>query len=310
MRAFIARRVFYALLTVLLGTLLIFALTRILGDPLVLLQDDYSKPDPIVQARLKEKLHLDDPLPVQYVYWLWDIMRGEFGESIGSQRPVSEVIYFRLKNTLVLGAISWAVGTMIGVPLGVISAVTRGKPIDYFARGFALFGQSLPSFWVAIMAILLFAATLGWLPSGTQGEGFAVRNYIMPVIVLGWLPAAGYLRLTRSSMLEVLDSEYVKFALAKGVGLPTVLWKHAFRNALLSPLTYSGLLLLNFVTGVTVVEYIFAWPGLGRLAVASVFGNDFPVNAAIMLMMVVLYALVVLTLDLLYAMVDPRIKYS
>lgn len=310
MRIFILRRVFYAFLTVLGGTLLIFALSRLSGDPRVLFMDDYSKPDPEQWARLGEKFHLNDPVPVQYGYWLWDVMRGDFGESIGSQRPVNEVIWFRFQNTLVLGAISWVVGTLIGVPLGVLSAVARGKPIDYFARGFALFGQSLPSFWVAIMGILLFAATLGWLPSSTQGEGIAYRNYVLPVAVLGWLPAAGYLRLTRSSMLEVLDSEYVKFARSKGVGLTTVLWKHAFRNALLSPLTYSGLLLLNFVTGVTVAEVIFAWPGLGRLAVTAVFGNDFPVLAAIMLMMVVLYAVVVLTLDLMYAFVDPRIKYS
>ncbi len=310
MRVFILRRVFYAFLTVVGGTLLLFALSRLSGDPRVLFMDDYSKPDPEVWARLGEKFHLDDPVPVQYGYWVWDVMRGEFGESISSQRPVEEMIYTRLWNSVQLGAIAWALGTLVGVPLGVLSAVKRGQPIDYFARGFALFGQSLPSFWVAIMAILIFSGMLGWLPSAGKGEGFAVRNFILPSIVLGWLPAAGYLRLTRSSMLEILDSEYVKFARSKGVGMTVVLWKHTFRNALLTPLTFSALLLLGFVTGTTVAETVFAWPGLGRLAVTSVFGNDFPVLSAIMLMMVVLYAMVVLSLDLLYALVDPRIRYS
>ena len=310
MRVFILRRVFYAFLTVVGGTLFIFFLSRLSGDPRVLFMDDYSKTDPEVWARLGEKFHLNDPVPVQYAYWVSDVMRGEFGESIARQRPVEEVIYSRLWNSVQLGAIAWALGTLVGVPLGVLSAVKRGQPIDYFARGFALFGQSLPSFWVAIMAILIFAGMLGWFPSAGKGEGFAVRNFVLPATVLGWLPAAGYLRLTRSSMLEVLESEYVKYARSKGVGMTKVLWKHAFRNALLTPLTFSALLLLGFVTGATVAESVFAWPGLGRLAVQSVFGNDFPVLSAIMLMMVVLYAVVVLSLDLVYALVDPRIRYS
>ncbi len=310
MRIFIVRRILYAFLTVIGGTLVIFALSRMSGDPRVLFMDDYSVIDAEVWDRLGERFHLDDPVPVQYGYWVWDVMRGEFGDSIASQRPVEEVIYPRLWNSIQLGAVAWALGTLVGVPLGVLSAVKRGQFIDYVARAFALFGQSLPSFWVAIMAILIFSGTLGWLPSAGKGEGFAVRHFVLPAIVLGWLPAAGYLRLTRSSMLEVLDSEYVKFARSKGVGTSKVLWKHTFRNALLSPLTFSALLLLGFVTGTTVAETVFAWPGLGRLAVSSVFGNDFPVLSAIMLLLVVLYAVVVLSLDLLYAVVDPRIRYS
>ncbi len=310
MRTFVLRRLFYAFLTVVGGTLLLFILSRMAGDPRVLYMDDYSKPDPEVWERLGEKFHLDKPVPVQYAYWVWDITRGEFGESIAATRPVEDVIYSRLWNSIQLGAVAWALGTLVGVPLGMLSAVKRGQPIDYLGRALALTGQSLPSFWVAIMAILVFAEILGWLPSATKGEGFAVRNFVMPAVVLGWLPAASYLRLTRSSMLEVLDSEYVKFARSKGVGMTTVLWKHTFRNALLTPLTFSALLLLGFVTGTTVVEVVFAWPGLGRLAVESVWGNDFPVLSAIMLMMVVLYAVVVLALDLLYALVDPRIRYS
>jgi peptide/nickel transport system permease protein len=310
MRAFIIRRLFYAFLTVIGGTFVIFGLSRMSGDPRVLYLDDYSKPDPETWERLGEKFHLNDPIPVQYYYWLKDVVRGDFGDSIARQRPVKDVIYSRLWNSVQLGFVAWAFGTLIGIPLGVLSAVKRGRPIDYIGRGFALLGQSLPSFWIAIMAILIFSGTLGWLPSAGKGEGFAISNFILPTIVLGWLPAAGYLRLTRSAMLEVLDSEYIKFSRAKGVSKLMVLWKHAFRNALLAPLTFSALLLLGFVTGTTVAETVFAWPGLGRLAVESVFGNDFPVLAAIMLLMVVLYAGVVLTLDLLYAVVDPRIRYS
>lgn len=309
MRAFIGRRIFYALLTVFGGTLIIFALSRMSGDPRVLYMDDYSKPDPEVWARLGEKFHLNDPVPVQYGYWVWDVMRGEFGDSIAMQRPVEQVIFSRMWNSAQLGIFAWILGTLIGIPLGVLSAIKRGTIIDYIARGFALFGQSLPSFWVAIMAILIFSGMLGWLPSAGRGDG-ELKYFVLPILVLGWLPAAGYLRLTRSSMLEVLDSEYIKFARAKGVNTTQILWKHAFRNALLAPLTFSALLLLGFVTGATVAETVFAWPGLGRLAVSSVFGNDFPVLSAIMLLMVILYAGLVLTLDLVYALIDPRIKYS
>ena len=309
MRTFVTRRIFYALLTVFGGTLIIFGLSRMSGDPRVLYMDDYSKPDPEVWARLGEKFHLNDPVPVQYGYWVWDVMRGEFGDSIAMQRPVEKVIFSRMWNSAQLGIFAWILGTLIGIPLGVLSAIKRGTIIDYIARGFALFGQSLPSFWVAIMAILIFSGMLGWLPSAGRGDG-ELKYFVLPILVLGWLPAAGYLRLTRSSMLEVLDSEYIKFARAKGVNTTQILWKHAFRNALLAPLTFSALLLLGFVTGATVAETVFAWPGLGRLAVSSVFGNDFPVLSAIMLLMVILYAGLVLTLDLVYALIDPRIKYS
>ncbi|MBI4306184.1 MAG: ABC transporter permease, partial [Chloroflexi bacterium] len=248
--------------------------------------------------------------PVQYALWLADVLHGDFGKSLTASRPVIQMLKERFPNTIRLASVAWLFGTLVGVPIGVMAAVKRGTWMDYLGRGIALLGQTLPTFWVGIMAILLFSVRLGWLPSGTMGEGFAIRNYVMPAIVLGWLPAAGYMRLTRTSMLEVLDSEFVKLARAKGLSEWKVIWKHAFRNSLLAPLTFSALLFVGFITGTVVTETIFSWPGVGRLAAEAVFGNDFPVLAGCMLIFIILYVGVTLFLDLAYAYVDPRIRHG
>lgn len=312
MRTFLLRRFLYGIAAILGGTLIIFGLSRMSNvDPRYLYfsesgyglsQEQWDK--------LGRELNLDKPVPVQYALWLGGVLRGDLGQSLTSQRPVSTMLRERFPNTLRLATLAWLFGTAVGVPLGVLAAVRRGTPWDYIGRGFALLGQTLPTFWVGIMAILLFSVRLGWLPVGTTGSGFAWKNFILPAIVLGWLPAAGYMRLTRTSMLEVLDSEYVKLARAKGVTGWKVIWKHAFRNSLLAPLTFSALLFVGFITGTVVTETIFSWPGVGRLAAEAVFGNDFPVLAGSMLVFVVLYVSITLLLDVVYAYVDPRIRHA
>ncbi len=311
MRSFLARRVLYGIIAILGALLVIFVLSRLSGDPLDLYLDEYGGAlAEETRERFRQELALDQPVVFQYVIWVGRYLRGQYGDSLIHQRPVITVVKERFWTSIQLGVIAWIFGTMLGVPLGIVSAVQRGRLLDYVARGIALVGQAAPVFWVGIMAILIFSGELEWLPSGTRGDGFAVRNYILPSIVLGWLPAAAYLRLTRSSMLEVLESEYVKFARAKGVDSSFVIWKHAFRNAVIPPLTLSGLILIGFINGTTVIETVFSWPGLGRVAVQAVQGNDFPLISAITFLTVVLYVVVVLTMDVLYAILDPRIRYA
>ncbi len=311
MRSFLARRVLYGIIAILGALLIIFILSRLSGDPLDLYLDEYGGAlAEETRERFRQELALDQPVVIQYVIWVGRYLRGQYGDSLIHQRPVLTVVKERFWTSIQLGIIAWVFGTILGVPLGIVSAVQRGRLLDYVARGIALVGQAAPVFWVGIMAILIFSGELEWLPSGTRGDGFAVRNYILPSIVLGWLPAAAYLRLTRSSMLEVLESEYVKFARAKGVDYNRVIWKHAFRNAVIPPLTLSGLILIGFINGTTVIETVFSWPGLGRVAVQAVQGNDFPLISAITFLTVVLYVVVVLTMDVLYAILDPRIRYA
>ena len=318
MKAFITRRFFYMILSVLAATVIVFGLSRMVGDPRLL----YAKPGGygITEEQFEAigvKLGLDRPLVVQYGMWLSRILKGDLGRTIVNERSVTKVIGEKIGNTLQLGLVAWILATLIGVPLGVLSAARRGSTLDYLGRGFALIGQALPAFWMGIIFILIFAAYLGWLPSGTRGfhEGFPLawgnlKFFVLPAITLALGAAAGYLRITRSAMLEVLDSEYVKLARAKGISGRAVIWKHAFRNALIPPLTVSSLLLVSLLTGVIVVETVFSWPGLGNLAVQAVDNNDFPVLTAAVLIFAVLWVVMNFLTDLAYAFIDPRIRYS
>ncbi len=318
MRKFLIRRFFYMILSVIAATIIVFMLSRLAGDPRLL----YAKPGGygITEEQFEaigESLGLDRPLIVQYGIWLGRILKGDLGKSIVSERPVTRILGEKIGATLQLGVASWILATIIGVPLGVLSAVKRGAVFDYLGRGFALFGQALPNFWLAIMSVLIFAVGLGWLPSGTRGlqDGFPfswqnLQYFVLPTATLAWGAAAGYLRITRSAMLEVLDSEYVTLARAKGVSHRMVIWKHAFRNALIPPLTVSTVLLTSLLTGAVVIETVFAWPGIGNLAVQAVDANDFPVLTAVVLLFVILWVVANFLTDIAYAVVDPRIKYS
>jgi peptide/nickel transport system permease protein len=293
-------------------------LSRLAGDPLLI----YAKPggygmSPQRVADLSKKLGLDKPLAVQYLMWQGRVLTGDLGKTIVSETPVSRLVGERIMPTLQLGLTSSVFAIVLGLPLGVISAVKKGSVWDYVARIIALVGQAAPQFWIALMAILLFAVTLGWLPVGTSGPddvsffSWAKLKYlVMPTVTLGWGPAAAILRLTRSSMLDVMDSEYVKLARAKGVSSNLVIWKHAFRNAVLQPLTVAALTLAGFVTGAVVIERIFAWPGIGQLTINAVWNNDFPTLTSTVLILTAVYVVLNFVADIGYMWLNPVIRYK
>jgi len=285
-------------------------------DPLLIyVRDDSYGISEETLDKLRTKWGLDRPFHIQYLRWMAAITRGDFGESIAAQRPVTKIIAERLPATLQLAMIAWILASIPGVGLGVLSAVKRGSMWDYFTRTLALIGQATPSFWLAILMILLVAVRLEWLPPATKAastESFMTQAsyFVLPAMVLGFDPWATYLRLTRSSMLEVLDSEFVKLARAKGVSGRGVIWRHALRNALIQPLTVSALVLASFITGSVFVETVFAWPGIGRLAVQASLDNDFPVLAGVVLLFGSAYVFMNFIADVLYAVIDPRIRYD
>lgn len=312
MNAFLLRRAIAGILSLLGATFIVFGITQMSEDPLNL----YAKPGgygvtPEQEEALRKKLGIDKPIPVQYVLWVGRALRGDLGNSILDELPVTSKIQQRIGITLKLGVLAWMLATVIGVPMGILAAVKRGSIWDYIGRIFALAGQAIPGFWLGIMMILLFAVTLGWLPSAGKGEGFiSWRHMVMPVTVLGTATAAGYLRITRSAMLEVMDSEFVKLARAKGVSNNWVIWKHTLRNALIPPLTVSAVLMAGFITGSVITEQVFAIPGLGRLAIDAVNMKDFPVISGVTLLFVTIWVIMNFVTDILYVVIDPRIRLS
>ena len=311
MGQFIARRVLLGVIALMLAMLIVFSLSRVKGDPrYFFIGEDSLGIDPAVWEEWGRRLNLDKPVPVQFALWLRDILTGDFGDSVTTQRRVLDIIREKAPNTIQLGIVAWLMGTFVGVPLGVFSATNRGKTLDYIFRGFALFGQSVPIFWLALVLIFVFAVNLGWLPSGTKGEGIAIRNFVLPAVALAWFPAASYLRITRTAMLEILDSEFIKFARAKGVSQAPVRWKHAFRNAIIPPLTLSVFVLFGLLNGTIIIESVFAWPGLGRLAIDALWATDYPLLAGLTIIYGMAFVVMILSLDIIYALLGPRIKYN
>lgn len=313
MRRFLIRRFFYSIFALIGATAMVFGLSRATGDPRYLYAQESYGLTPEQWDELGVRLGLDKPLVVQYFVWLGNAARGDLGQSLIGRRPVSELIGNKIGNTLQLGLAAWILATVVGIPLGVLSAVKRGSYLDYFGRAFAALGQAAPPFWIGIMAILFFGNTLGWLPTGTRGTGASINNishFILPAATLAWLSSASYLRIVRSAVLEVLDSEYVKFARSKGVAEWKVVWKHAFKNAMIPPLTLSALILAGFITGTVVVETVFTWPGLGKLAVDSVVQNDYPTLTGVVLLLALVYVVVNFLTDLAYGFIDPRVRYG
>src|SRR5262249_26595917 len=233
--------------------------------------------------------------------------RGDFGTPVRARRPVSELIGERLPNSLRLAAFAMAVSIALAFPLGVMAAVKKGTAVDRAAQVIAVLGQSLPTFWVAIVLVEFVAGRLQWLPAGGN-DGLA--SYVLPGFTLGWFVVAGMMRLLRSSMLEVLDSDYVKLARVKGVAERRVVWQHALRNALIPVVTFAGIYFAVLVTTAIVVETVFAWPGLGRLAYEGITARDFPVIQAVVLTTAAIVAVVNLGVDCLYAVIDPRIRHA
>ena len=307
MGRFLLRRLLLMLVTLLAISALVFSLVRIQGDPRFLLMDPLASISEEQWENMGRKLGLDKPLIYQYGVFLGQLARGDLGRSIFQRKPVIKVIRDKLPATLQLGLSGLVFGLVMGIPLGVLSAVKRGTIWDYIGRFFALVGQAVPSFWIGIMLIFFFGVQLGWLPTARKGD---LTSFILPSVTIGWFAGAGLLRLVRSSMLDVLDSEFVKLAKAKGVSSGAVIWKHAFRNALIPPLTFGALVIAGLVTGSIVVETVFAWPGIGLLAVSSVYNSDYPLTQGIVLVFTTVYVLMAFIVDVLYALVDPRIRYG
>ncbi len=305
MQRFLLRRFLISIVTVLVVSVMIFGMSRAVGDPRVLLLDDYSTKDD--WDRLGRELGLDKPYYEQYGIFVKEALKGEFGESIQQGRPAMHIILERLPATIQLVVAAFVLSLIVGVPLGILSAVKRGSLLDQFSRVIALIGQSAPPFWLGIMLMFFFAVQLDWLPPfGREGP----KSVILPAITLGWFYAAANLRLIRSAMLDVLDSEYIKLARAKGVSSRSIILKHAFRNALIPPLTFAGVTLGALVTGSLVTETVFAWPGLGKLAVDSLFGLDYPLLQGVVIIFTLMYVGASFLVDVLYAYIDPRIRYN
>lgn len=296
--------VFRGILTLLAVSVIVFMLARITGDPLdVLAPIDMGAED---QAALAARWGLDKPLPEQYFTFITNAVRGDYGPSFKFPgESAASVIAERLPRSVQLGAVALVLTLIVGIPLGVLSAVKRGQLVDRIAKGLALFGQSVPEFWLAIVLIWVFAATLGWLPTSGM-SGF--ESYIMPSVVMSMFGVAALLRLFRSSMLDTLGTEYVKLARLKGLSKLAVIGKHALKPAAIGPITFFGGIAVRMLTGATVVEIVFAWPGVGLLAFEAANARDFPVVQALALFTAAVIVVMNLAIDLLYAYLDPRVR--
>jgi peptide/nickel transport system permease protein len=305
MKRFVLRRIGYSLLSLFLLSVTIFFFVRVTGDPAVLLvEPGASKAD---LDTIRQQFGLDRPFVVQYWHFMASLLRGDFGQSFYYRTPVLELYLSRLPNSLMLALAAMTFSLVIGIPTGIIAAVRVNRWWDSAGKIFALLGLSLPSFWVGLVMILFFSVYLGWLPSSGAGTPLHV---IMPAFALGWYFAAAHMRLTRSSMLDVLGSEYVKLARLKGLPEALVIGKHAFKNALIPVLTLAGINLVIMVNVAVVVETVFAWPGIGRLLYEGIAFRDFPVVQATVLLGGAMIVIVNLLVDILYAVIDPRIRYE
>ena len=305
MQRFLVRRLVLAIITLFVVSVIVFAMARIAGDPRTIMLGDFTTRQQY--ERVGERLGLDKPYYEQYWIFLTGALRGDFGTSTATTAPVTELILQRLAATLQLAGVAFLFSIIAGVPLGVLSAVKRGSIYDQIGKFVALSAQSAPSFWIGIMLIFFFSVGLGWVPSSGRGEW---NSIFLPAISLGWFFVAANMRLVRSAMLDALDSEYIKLAKAKGVGRRAVIWKHALRNALIPPLTFAGVSLGSLVTGSISIELVFAWPGLGQLAINSTLQSDYPVLQAVVIVFTLLYLAAAFLVDVLYAFIDPRIRYA
>jgi peptide/nickel transport system permease protein len=305
MQRYIIRRIGYAIISLVLLSITIFCLVRISGDPAVLLADPGAKEEDL-QA-IRREFGLDKPWHVQYIKFVSNIARGDFGKSIYYRVPAFDLYLQRLPASLLLAAVAMAISLILGIPIGIFSAVRINSWLDNFGKIFAILGLSLPSFWVGLMFILVFSVYLNWLPSSGSGT---FKHLIMPAFALGWVFTAAHMRLARSAMLEVLGSEYVKLARIKGLTEWLVIFKHAFKNAVIPVLTLAGINLVLMVNVAIVVESVFAWPGVGRLLYEGISFRDFPVVQTTVVMGGIMIVVVNLIVDVLYAYIDPRIRYG
>ena len=305
MLRFVAFRLLQSVVTLALLSVVVFVLARTTGDPLHMILPMSATEEDYANAR--RYLGLDRPYYEQYLSFVGRAVTGDFGTSLRARRPVTELLRDRLPNSIKLAAFAMGVSLAFAFPLGVIAAVRKGTGIDRGAQVIAVLGQSLPTFWVAIVLVEVVSGRLQWLPAAGMDSW---ASYVLPGFTLGWFVVAGMMRLLRSGMLEVLDSEYVKLARTKGLGEGRVIWKHALKNALIPVITFAGIYFSILVTTAIVVETVFAWPGMGRLAYEAITSRDFPVIQAVVLTTAAIVAVVNLTVDVLYAVIDPRIRLA
>lgn len=302
---YIIRRTCYSLITLIILSLTIFAVVRMTGDPAVLMAEPGARPEDL--ARVREQWGLNRPWPVQYASFMQNVLQGELGKSFNYRLPVSELYFQRLPNSLQLALAATLISLLIGVPAGLLSAVRVNGAWDNVGKVLGLMGLSIPGFWLGLVLILVFAVWLRWLPTSGAGDW---RHFILPSIALGWYFAASLLRLTRSSMLDVLRSEYIKLARLKGLPEALVIAMHAFKNALIPVFTLAGVNLVVMVNAAVVIEVIFAWPGIGRLLYEGIFQRDFPLVQGVVIMAGFMIIAVNLLVDILYAVIDPRIRLT
>ena len=304
MIAYLTRRLFHTVLVVLAISVIIFFSIRLTGDP-VSVMFSAGEPSKEAIAEVRTALGLDKPLYVQYGIFLKGIVTLDFSESFRSGTPVIGLIFERLGATLVLALGGIIVAILIAFPVGIISAVKRGTPVDFFGRIFSLIGISFPNFWLGIMLILIFAVNLKWLPS----SGFdGLSSLILPSITLGMILSGILARLIRSSMLEVMNQQYMSTARSKGISEWSVIIKHGFRNALLPTITFLGLQFGSLLGGTVIVEQVFSWPGIGRLIIDAINQRDYPVIQGGVIFLAIIMVVVNLIVDLSYTLIDPRIK--
>jgi peptide/nickel transport system permease protein len=312
MSAYLLKRLSAIIPTLFFVSILIFGLQQLLpGDPAIAMAGEDH--DPTAIAYLRAKFHLDDPLPVRYAYWIKDVLHGDLGDSVRIQRPVSELIAEKLPVTLELATLAMIIALTIGVTAGLVSAVYKDTALDYAANLFALWGISIPNFWLGILLILLFAVQLGWLPASGYVSPFEnlhdnLASLIMPAFVLGNAFAAVLMRHTRSAMLQVLSSDYVRTARAKGVPERTVVLRHAFRNALTPVITLGALQLGELLSGAVLTEQVFSIPGFGKLIVDAVFNRDYLVVQGVVLFTATVYIVLNLLADIAYFLANPKMR--
>jgi len=303
MSTFLVRRLLQSLVVLFGVSFVVFAILHLTGDPaLVLLPPDASVED---VRRFREAMGFNDPFLVQYGRFLTGALHGDFGQSIRHGEPAFGLVVERMPATFELAGAALLLALCLSIPAGIVSAVRRNSPLDYLATVVALFGQSLPTFWLGIMLILLFSVQFHLLPSSGRGT---LSHLVLPAVTLGLFTTARITRLTRSGMLEVLDQDYIRTARAKGVGDPPVVWKHALKNAAIPIVTIVGIELGTLLGGSVITETIFAWPGDGRLSVQAIANRDYPVVQAAVFLLASTFVLVNLLVDVVYTYLDPRIR--
>lgn len=304
MTRLIVGRLAEALAALLLMSLVIFLLSRVTGDPVALLLGDGATAED--RDLLISQLRLDRPLWQQYLSFLGNALTGDFGQSVAAgRRDALELVLERLPASLSLAGVALGFTLIVGIAMGVVAAVTRGSAVDVIVRIVALLGQSVPAFWLGIVLIYLVAVKWGWLP--TSGYGTAA-HYVLPALTLGTFTLAAVTRLVRASMLDALGSEYVKLARIKGLTEATVILKHALSNSLIPVVTFMGAFFATMITGAVVVETVFAWPGIGRLAFESIVSRDFPVIQTVVLVITACFIFANFCVDMLYLLIDPRMR--